>query len=171
MLWWIEIFAAIVGVVGVVLAFVLGYRAPRAEEPEFDISIDEGASGPDGATAVLTVHNPGGHPLHLRSLVLQDPGRGVYFVEEGRGADAGQAFEADVVTFDTMIKPETWEEFEVYLGVDRETARKSLLIDVEFSTSPEPDVVKAETLRVALPKAGAERRRLAMFRERPTEAG
>lgn len=171
MLWWIEILAAIVGVIGVVLAFVLGYRAPHAEEPEFEIAVDEGASGRDGATAVLTVHNPGGHPLHLRSLVLQSPGRGVYFVEEGRGDDAGQAFEADVVTFDTMIRPETWEEFEVYLGVDRDSARKNVMVDVEFSTSPEPDVVKAETLRLALPKAGTERRRLAMFRDRPSEAG
>lgn len=171
MLWWIEILAAIVGIVGVVLAFVLGYRAPHAEEPEFEITVDEGASGADGATAVLTVHNPGGHPLHLRSLVLQNPGRGIYFVEQGHGSDAGRAFEADVISFDTVIRPETWEEFEVYLGVDRGSTARNVAMDVEFSTSPEPDVVKAETLRLALPKAGTERRRLALFRDRASQAG
>lgn len=171
MLWWIEILAAIVGVVGVMLALVLGYRAPHAEEPEFELNLDEGSSDADGTTIVLTVHNPGEHPLHLRSLVLQNPGRGIYFVEQGQGAEAGRTLEADVVSFDTMIRPETWEEFEVYLGVDRSAAARNVVMDVEFSTSPEPDVVKAETLRLALPKVGTERRRLALFRDRASEAG
>lgn len=148
---WLEIAAGLVGVVGVVAAFVLGYRAPRATDPVFKLRVQPQPVAPDVYSASLIATNPGDQPVVLRALVVQNPGRGLYFLSEPtrRGGSDGEM--SDVLAIDLEILPEQASEIDFYLGRDPRGSRE-LAVDIEFSHTRTPSVVRSELLRAAIPR-------------------
>ena len=160
---WLEIAAGVIGAIGVICAFVLGYRAPRNTEPVFELRFDDSVDDSGAFRAALLATNPSDRPILLRSLVIQNPNRGIYFLSETPGRSRTGTFEAsdasDVLAIDLEVPPEQSSEIDFYVGRERASARE-LTVDVEFSTTRTPSVVRSQTLKGKLPTAAADRRRV-----------
>ena len=164
MLEWLEIAVGVIGAIGVICALVLGYRAPRNSEPVFELRFDDGPDEAGALRAALLATNPSDRPILLRSLVIQNPQRGIFFVSDAPGRSRTGTFEAsdasDVLAIDLEVPPEQSSEVDFYVGRERSSARE-LVVDVEFSTSRTPSVVRSQTLRARLPSGLPDRRRFA----------
>ncbi|MFN4089410.1 MAG: hypothetical protein ACK4QW_10270, partial [Alphaproteobacteria bacterium] len=136
---WLEILAGVVGAIGVIAAFVLGYRAPRTTEPQFKLRIQGRPVADNTYPASLIATNPGDQPIILRALVVQNPDRGVYFVTDPtrRGGDEL----SDVLAIDLEVLPERAAEIDFYVGRGPRASRE-LAVDVEFSNIRTPSVVR-----------------------------
>lgn len=162
---WLEIIAGVIGAIGVICAFVLGYRAPRNTEPVFEIRF-EADPNPEAAAvqAALIAHNPSDRPILLRSLVIQNPNRGVFFLSDAPGRSRAATFEAsetsDVLAIDMEVPAEETSEIDFYVGRERGSGARELVADIEFSNTRTPSVVRSETLRARLPHGEAGQRRL-----------
>lgn len=163
MLEWLEIIAGVIGAIAVICAFVLGYRAPRNTEPEFELRFADEPADSGAMRAALLAHNPSDRPILLRSLVIQNPDRGVYFLSDAPSRSRAAMFESseisDVLAIDLDVPPEQSSEIDFYVGRDRPSAARELVVDLEFSTSRSPNAVRSETLRVRFPHGESERRR------------
>src|SRR3546814_12252769 len=73
---WLEILAGVLGAIGVIAAFVLGYRAPRATESEFKIRIQPRPVAPETYSASLIATHPADQPIVLRARAVRNPARG-----------------------------------------------------------------------------------------------
>lgn len=153
---WLEILAGVVGAIGVIAAFVLGYRAPRATEPVFTLKIQPRAVADNTYSASLVASNPGDQPIILRALVVQNPDRGTFFVTDPSrrsAADGGEV--SDVLAIDLEVLPERAAEIDFYVGRDPRGSRE-LAADIEFSHIRTPSVVRSELLRADFPRGGRE---------------
>lgn len=153
---WLEILAGVVGAIGVIAAFVLGYRAPRATEPQFTLRIQQRPVADNTYPASLIANNPGDQPIILRALVVQNPDRGLFFVTDPsrrNGPDGGEV--SDVLAIDLEVLPERAAEVDFYVGRTPKGSRE-LAVDVEFSNIRTPSVVRSELLRAAFPRGSRE---------------
>lgn len=173
MLEWLEIAVGVIGAIGVICAFVLGYRAPRPTEPIFELRFLEPTDDSGTLSAALIATNPGDRPILLRSMVIQDPGRGVYFLTEPGSRSRGSGFEAsdasDVLAIDLELPAEQASEIDFFVGRERPSLR-DFVVDVEFSTARLPSVVRSETLRGRMPAAQSDRRRVSVVAGRERQA-
>ncbi len=171
MMHWLELAIAIVGAGAVLWALLVGLRLPRPAEPSFALAFEDADGDADVLTAVLVADNPSEHPITLRSLVVNNPGRGIFFLTrpaDSEGEDSDIVEESDVLTIDIGIAPESSEEIEFYVGrAERATARE-LVVEVEFSTAAEATVIKAQTVSAPVPRPDRSRRRTVLFREKAT---
>src|SRR5690606_4646638 len=110
MIEWLEILAAVVGAVGVLCALVLGYRAPRNAEPWFEIQFEDEVMETDTLRAALLAQNPSDRPVLLRSLVIQNHERGVFFLSDAPSRSRSSTYESseisDVLAIDLEVPPE-----------------------------------------------------------------
>src|SRR3546814_9706569 len=142
---WLEILAGVLGAIGVIAAFVLGYRAPRATEPEFKLRIQPRPVAPETYSASLIATNPGDQPIVLRALVVQNPARGIYFVTDPSrrgGTDGGEV--SDVLAIDLEVLPGQATAIDFYVGRSPRGTRE-LAVDVEFSNIRTPSVVRSRS--------------------------
>ena len=160
MLQWLEIIVGLIGAIGVVCAFVLGYRAPRNSEPTFELSFDDGPDEGGIARCALVASNPSDRPILLRSLVIQNPNRGIFFLSDAPGRSRAGTYEAsdasDVLAIDLEVAPDQAIEVDFYVGRERRGASRELVADIEFSTTRTPSIVRSETLRAKFPSGAAE---------------
>ena len=173
MLEWLQIAVGVIGAIGVICAFVMGYRAPRPTEPIFELRFTDPPDENGTLSAALIATNPGDRPILLRSLVIQDPGRGVYFLTDPASRGRSGGFEAsdasDVLAIDLELPAEQASEIDFFVGRERASIR-DLVVDVEFSTARLPSVVRSQTLRGRMPAAQPDRRRPGTFAGRQRQA-
>ena len=162
MLEWLEIIAGVIGAIGVICAFVLGYRAPRNTEPVFQLRFDDLMDDTGAIRSALIATNPSDRPILLRSLVIQNPNRGIFFLSDAPARSRTGTFEAseasDVLAVDLEVPPEQSSEIDFYVGREARSSGRELVVDVEFSTTRTPSIVRSDTLRARLPAADSDRR-------------
>ena len=168
---WLELAVAVIGAVAVLWALLVGLRLPRPAEPSFALRFEDAEVDGDVLTAVLVADNPSEHPMTLRSLVIHNAGRGLFFLTrpaDVHGEESDVVEESDVLTVDIGIAPESSEEIEFYVGRAERASARELLVEVEFSTAAEASIVKSQTVSARVPRPESTRRRVVLAREKAT---
>jgi len=123
---WIEWLGALAGALGIVLAFVLGFRSSQSSQPKFDLLFGDVDPTVGGFPGSLIVRNPGRQPIIVRSMIVERP-RDVRFVVDG-----GPDQVADAMPLNVEIPPVGEDQIDFFVLAEDAAQLRKMSIEVEY---------------------------------------